>query len=136
MAKRVEWNSSYELGFPEIDMQHKKLIAIANELYDVATRGGDNLKSNMEKVLKKLTDYTVYHFSSEEDFQEKYDYKGLSMHRLAHNQFVAEVQHQISKLNSESQDDALRFYDYIANWVLTHIAKADRIWADFVKSQQ
>jgi len=34
---KIEWNDSYLLGVPEIDQQHKQLIAIANELYDVAT---------------------------------------------------------------------------------------------------
>lgn len=135
MARKFEWNSSYELGIPEIDLQHKKLISISNDLYDVATKGGDNLKLNMSKVLKSLTDYTVYHFSSEEKFQAKYGYAGVSMHKLAHDQFVSEVQNQIAQLDSGSQEDALRFYDYIANWILTHIAKADKIWANFVKTK-
>ncbi len=33
---KIEWNDSYLLSVPEIDQQHKQLIAIANELYDVA----------------------------------------------------------------------------------------------------
>ena len=135
MSKQVVWDKSYELGFPEIDNQHKKLICIANALYDIATVGGPNLKRDMELVLKSLTEYTVYHFESEEKFQKQYGYTGYNMHKLAHNQFVQEVQHQISKLNTESQDEALRFYDYIANWVLMHIAKADKLWAVYVKNQ-
>ena len=59
MAKQVIWDKSYELGFPEIDNQHKKLICIANALYDIATVGGENLKQDMEQVLKSLTEYTV-----------------------------------------------------------------------------
>lgn len=39
---KIEWNASYLLGVPEIDQQHKQLIAIANELYDVAT--GDEMQ--------------------------------------------------------------------------------------------
>lgn len=136
MAEKFEWKESYELGIPEIDLQHKRLIAISNDLYDIATQGGERLKLDMAKVLKKLTDYTVYHFTSEEAFQRKYGYAGVEMHKVAHDQFIAEVNHQISQLNSESQEDALRFYGYIANWILTHIAKADKIWADFVKSKQ
>ena len=135
MSKQVVWDKSYELGFPEIDNQHKKLICIANALYDIATVGGPNLKQDMDLVLKSLTEYTVYHFESEEKFQKQYGYTGYNMHKLAHNQFVQEVQHQISKLNTENQEDALRFYDYIANWVLMHIAKADKLWAQYVKTQ-
>ena len=135
MAVKFEWNESYELGISEIDLQHKKLISISNELYDVATKDDVNLKLTMSKILKNLTDYTVYHFTSEEDFMKKYGYEGVPMHKIAHDNFVAEVTQQIKKLDSSSKEAVLLFYDYIANWILTHIAKADKIWANFVKEK-
>lgn len=135
MAVKFEWNEIYELGIPEIDLQHKKLISISNELYDVATKDDVNLKLTMSKILKNLTDYTVYHFTSEEDFMKKYGYEGVPMHKIAHDNFVAEVTQQIKKLDSSSKEAVLLFYDYIANWILTHIAKADKIWANFVKEK-
>jgi len=42
--KKIEWNDEYLLGVPEIDKQHKKLIAIANELYDVVIGDESALK--------------------------------------------------------------------------------------------
>ena len=135
MAVKFEWNENYELGIPEIDLQHKKLISISNELYDVATKDDVNLKLTMSKILKNLTDYTVYHFTSEEDFMKKYGYEGVPMHKIAHDNFVAEVTQQIKKLDSSSKEAVLLFYDYIANWILAHIAKADKIWANFVKEK-
>ncbi|MBQ3024127.1 MAG: hemerythrin family protein [Spirochaetaceae bacterium] len=135
MAVKFEWNEIYELGIPEIDLQHKKLISISNELYDVATKGDVNLKITMSKILKNLTDYTVYHFTSEEEFMKKYGYQGAPMHKIAHDNFVAEVTQQIKNLSEGSQEDVLIFYDYIANWILAHIAKADKIWATFVKEK-
>ncbi len=68
---KIEWNDSYLLGVPEIDQQHKQLIAIANELYDVATGDESVYETKMPVILKKLTDYTVYHFSMEEPLQKK-----------------------------------------------------------------
>jgi hemerythrin len=135
MAVKFEWNEMYELGIKEIDLQHKKLIDISNELYDVATKDDVNLKLTMSKILKNLTDYTVYHFTSEEEFMKKYGYEGVPMHKIAHDNFVAEVTQQIKKLDSSSKEAVLLFYDYIANWILTHIAKADKIWANFVKEK-
>lgn len=135
MAVKFEWNEIYELGIQEIDLQHKKLISISNELYDVATKGDVNLKITMSKILKNLTDYTVYHFTSEEELMKKYGYQGAPMHKIAHDNFVAEVTQQIKNLSEGSQEDVLLFYDYIANWILAHIAKADKIWATFVKEK-
>ena len=134
--KKFEWNKDWEIGIPEIDLQHKKLISISNELYDCATKGGANFKSNMSRILKSFMDYTVYHFTNEEKFQEQYGYAGLAMHKVAHDQFISEVQNQIKKLeHGATEKDALVFYDYIANWIITHISKADPIWANFVKTK-
>ena len=41
MINRVEWSDDYLLGIDEIDLQHKKLVSYANELYDVAFVGGE-----------------------------------------------------------------------------------------------
>jgi hemerythrin len=131
--KRIEWDDSYLLGITEIDNQHKKLLAVANDLYDTASGSTDRYVLKMSKVLKSLTDYTVYHFSEEEKFMTKYGYPSVSVHKVEHDSFVNEVNQQIQKLSSGSREDALLFYDFVANWVLTHIAKEDRIWAAFVK---
>ena len=135
--QKFEWNKDWEIGIPEIDLQHKKLISISNELYDVATKGGESFKADMGKVLKSFTDYTIYHFSNEEkNFQEKYNYPGLAMHKVAHNQFIAELKNQVAKLErGATVDDAFIFYEYISNWIITHIGKADPVWAKFVKPQ-
>ncbi len=68
---KIEWNDSSLLGVPEIDQQHKQRISIANELYDVATGDESVYETKMPVILKKLTDYTVYHFSMEEPLQKK-----------------------------------------------------------------
>ena len=121
------------MGVPEIDKQHKKLIAIANELYDVVTGDESALKEKMPSILKELTDYTEYHFSNEEELQKKIGYVGLSTHKAAHEFFIKEVGFQIQKLSADSKGGVLGFYKYIVNWVLNHIAKADKIWANFMK---
>lgn len=133
MTAKIEWDDSYLLGIPEIDNQHKKLISVANDLYDAASGTEEQYRLKMAKVLKALTDYTVYHFSEEEKFMHKYGYPGESIHKIAHDSFVNEVNNQIRRLGSGTREDALRFYTFIAGWVLTHIAKADRVWAAFVK---
>lgn len=130
---RIEWNDNYLLGISEIDVQHKKLLALANDLYDVIAGDDEGFKIQMSVVLKKLTDYTVYHFESEEKFMELHGYTGVSVHKMAHDSFIKEVNNQINLLSSNNKDSAAKFYTFITNWVLTHIAKADQIWAKVVK---
>lgn len=131
--KKIEWDDSYLLGIPEIDLQHKKLIAIANELYDVISGDENQCKTLMPKILKKLTDYTVYHFSNEEELMQKIGYIGFNMHKNTHELFIKEVNFQIQNLSIERKSALLAFYKYIASWVFSHIAKADKLWATFKK---
>ena len=52
---------------------------------------------------------------------------------MAHDSFVKEVTNQIKVLAEGNKESAAKFYTFITNWVLTHIAKADQIWAKVVK---
>ena len=58
MSGKIEWSDEYLLGILEIDNQHKKLVAIANELYDITTGNSEIYKLEMSKVLKKLTPHS------------------------------------------------------------------------------
>lgn len=131
--EKLSWNDSYLLGIPEIDLQHKKLLSLADDMYEIVNGDEDSLKVNLSKVLKSLTDYTVYHFTSEEEFMKKYGYPSADMHKSMHDNFIAEVTKQIKSLNTATKTEAERLYKFLASWVLNHIAKSDKVWAEYVK---
>lgn len=133
---KIEWNDSYILNVPEIDLQHKKLVNIMNELYDVAVGPEEEYKTKMPIILKKLTDYTVYHFTCEESLQKGIGYTGCDTHKNTHDCFVKEVQYQIKKLTSADKNSILNLYKYLVSWLFTHIGKADKAWADFKKQKE
>lgn len=131
--EKLSWNDSYLLGIPEIDLQHKKLLSLADDMYEIVNGDEDSLKVNLSKVLKSLTDYTVYHFSNEEEFMKKYGYPSADMHKSMHDNFIAEVTKQIKSLNTATKAEAERLYKFLASWVLNHIAKSDKVWAEYIK---
>lgn len=134
---KIEWSDSYLLGITEIDNEHKKLLKVANDLYDVVARSANNAEFKMKfsPVLKKLTDYTEYHFDDEEKFLRRYDYPGIDAHKMAHDNFIKEVNEQIKSLTTATPTDGVKLYQFMVHWVVTHIAKADVVWAKFVKSK-
>ena len=131
--EKLSWNDSYLLGIAEIDLQHKKLLSLADDMYEIVNGDEATLKVNLSKVLKSLTDYTVYHFTNEEEFMKKYGYPSADMHKSMHDNFIAEVTKQIKSLNSATKIEAERLYSFLASWVLNHIAKSDKVWAEYVK---
>ncbi|MEI7609945.1 MAG: hemerythrin domain-containing protein, partial [Rhodospirillaceae bacterium] len=64
----IEWNGSLEIGNPSIDDDHRRLVAEANELYDIISAKG---KSDV--VLAKIRDFaaSLYrHFAAEEHLMQ------------------------------------------------------------------
>ena len=132
MPDKLVWKKEYEVGVSVIDEQHKKLVELAGSLYDAVTGDAEAYKRDLAKILKGLGDYTVYHFSTEEKLMKKYGYLGSETHKLAHRNFVAELNNQVKKLARNSIDDGIQFYEFVGQWLLTHIAKSDKLLADFL----
>ena len=60
----IKWTKEYELGIKEIDNQHKGLVIIINELFELMSQG--KAKAKMNEIFDHLTDYTKKHFKDEE----------------------------------------------------------------------
>lgn len=133
MIQRIDWDDKLLLHVPEIDKQHKKLIQITNKLYTAASGTQEQYKKEMPDIIKELVDYTVYHFDSEERFMEKYNYAGLAIHKLQHENFVEQVKREIQKLSDSDRQDGLQLYVYLEKWVVNHIEKSDFSWARVIR---
>ena len=83
------WNDKFSVAIKELDDHHKKLIDLVNELHDGMKMGKSKLI--MSSILKKLIDYTAFHFAAEEKLFEKYAYPQRNVHKSEHDAFVTKV---------------------------------------------
>lgn len=132
MTEKLEWKKEYEVGVQAIDKQHKKLVEIAGLLYDALAGDPQEYKRDLPKILKDLSDYTIYHFSTEERFMKDYGYPGAETHKIAHRNFIAEINNRVRRLSASSADSGILLYEYVGSWLFTHIAKSDKLLADFI----
>ena len=135
MINILTWDESLRTGFEEVDLQHKKLIRIIDDVHEAMQSPSADYALQMSKNLKKLTDYTLYHFSEEETFMKQHGYPDFAAHKLAHDAFIERLNGQIGALPQSGPDDGYRFYRYLGNWLLSHIAKADQAWAAYIREQ-
>ncbi len=70
--------------------------------------------------------------SEEEAFMRKSSCPGYEKHRKEHQAFIAEVLRQIKGLSEPDKEAGFMFYRFLGTWLLNHIAKSDREWADFI----
>lgn len=63
----IGWQPSMETGAPLLDAQRRALVERADSLVTTIESGGD--RSAVERALRDFGDYSVRHFSQEEDCQ-------------------------------------------------------------------
>jgi hemerythrin-like metal-binding protein len=61
----IGWQPSMETGAPLLDAQRRTLVERADALVATIEAGGD--RSTVERALRDFGDYSVRHFSTEED---------------------------------------------------------------------
>lgn len=130
---RISWNQELSVGVKEIDDQHKELIGIANTLLEAVDNG--NGPAVAEKIIKRLRDYTVHHFSSEEALMRKERYPNLSEHMARHGRLKQDVK-QFQRLIYERKSPApAMVMTFLRDWLLDHILTYDREFARFLNEK-
>ncbi|HEB63579.1 MAG TPA: bacteriohemerythrin, partial [Gammaproteobacteria bacterium] len=128
--KLFTWDRSLEVGVGEIDRQHKMLVAIINELYDLI----QNKRSQrvMRRVLNGLVDYTLMHFSYEEHLMQKSGYPDFDNHVKLHKALVAQVTGFVGRVDAgEAIGDEL--LEFLKAWLVKHIKGQDKQYAPYMR---
>ena len=101
---RIIWNEQLSVGVAIIDSQHKELIRIANLLLDGVARGDG--RDAVDMVVKKLREYTVFHFNSEEGLMEDIRYPDRHVQAREHHRLKKEVKDFQRQLYKKISRDA------------------------------
>lgn len=130
----MEWTSDYTVGVTDIDEEHKKLIALINELHDAVEAGsGHNI---LVKILEGLILYVSYHFSHEEGLYIRAGFPDYEQHKKEHERLTARVMDLQSKFNTAPDDNlAHEVLDFLKNWLYHHILISDRQFGVYINTQ-
>lgn len=127
----IEWRDEFSVGNDDIDTQHKKLFQIAGKAYtllkdDLMTDKYDQIIG----ILQELKDYTVYHFSFEEEYMKSIGYKKLLSHKVLHDDFVERINNvNLNALDENQSKYIMETLDFIVSWIGEHILGNDKLYA-------
>lgn len=131
-CKNIKWDESLSVGYAEIDGHHKKLISIVGELRSLLDLPANEYRLKVGKVLKKLSDYTVYHFEEEEKVMKLHKYPELEEHAKIHASFVKKLNEALPLMASGDKKTAYEMYNFLSAWLVQHIAIDDHKWSNFI----
>ncbi|WP_419779897.1 bacteriohemerythrin [Maridesulfovibrio sp.] len=132
--KRLEWSDKLNLGVPQIDNQHKELIRLVNGLISAVSL--DRPEKTIKNVLKKLREYTVFHFNSEEVFMDSIGYDNLNKHVAEHIDLKKKVKEFQRSIYKGESVEVMTLLDFLKPWLLNHILESDREIAAFIKREK
>ena len=129
---KVKWQESLSVGYATIDGHHKKLVRIVEELRGILDLPEVLYRLKIGKMLKQLSDYTIYHFNEEERIMKKYEYPQLAEHAKIHAGFVQKLQSALPLIAKGEKSVAIEMYGFLSDWLIEHIAVEDHKWAEFI----
>ena len=120
----IEWTDEYHTGVGVIDYQHRKLVDLINDLYEIGIKKeytGDILNV----IFDELTNYTEYHFSTEEELMRQVSYTKYDDHLVMHSNFINALE-KYKKRFLNQEDVIEELCEFLKKWLLGHILKEDK----------
>ena len=128
--KAIAWSKILSVGVEEIDDDHRRLIAIFNELNHAVASGAS--AEYRAATLDELLKCTAWHFSHEERLMLKHDYPARAAHTAAHVELIeaaTALQAKLALADKAVANDELAFLD---RWLTEHILTVDQHLGGFL----
>lgn len=123
-----EFTQEYMTGIDMIDREHKILFEIverANTLVK-SWNVGDKFDDIME-ILGELKEYTISHFSDEEEYMKSIGYEGLAAQQRAHAAFIDKLENvDEGQIDEKPQEYLESLIEFLLGWLINHILYTDK----------
>lgn len=129
----VSWGPFFKSGNAQIDMEHRALINISNEIIANCFIP-DNHRYTLELFLKLASD-TQTHFENEEAILERYNYPKLEEHRRTHTHLLSQTQLMYSLLKDGDLNSVEVAKYVVQEVVIGHIIKSDFEFYDLFRKR-
>jgi hemerythrin-like metal-binding protein len=119
-----EWAADMAIDNGPIDDDHKRLVALVNQLHTATTEGRG--QEVVEKILNELIAYTVEHLRREEQLMESLQFPNLAPHRMGHEIFMQKIHALKAKYDAGSISVASQLSGVLRDWLSLHIRRSDK----------
>ena len=126
----VQWKDEYSVGLDSIDQQHKKLLALINQLQtavDYST--GEEFE---REALDELVDYTKVHFTFEEGLMKDNGYPDFEPHKAKHDEMIKEVETVLAEYETDHDLAMEHGTVFLKTWLINHINGTDKEYSSFL----
>jgi hemerythrin-like metal-binding protein len=132
----ISWDPSYETGDPSIDLQHRELLAIVDELEAAEAHLHDSHDAIM-LVLGRVMDFALSHFLMEEELMVQVGYPSPAFEEMIeqHREFTSYSRLRVLEFRSGGLASVLPLQSFLAEWLTVHEFGLDRLFADYLRER-
>ncbi|OAI18070.1 hypothetical protein A1507_10005 [Methylomonas koyamae] len=125
--KQFEWSDDYLVAEEAIDVQHRQLFALANDL--IQSENQAQLQENVMRLYRHCRE----HFEAEETFMKNSAYPLTQAHTASHNLMLDKLVEasQIIQRGAWQQNDTLNF---MHDWI-QHVQTEDRAIGEYFRDK-
>ena len=124
----ITWDASLDTGINIIDSQHHQIVDYINRLH-TAVHANDQLLSH--EIFDEVVNYTLTHFSFEEEMMKLAGYIHYDAHCIVHQSFAERVSGYRNRLLN-GEDVAKQLLSDLRIWLTNHIKNEDADYAKIV----
>ncbi len=125
-----EWKDEYCVNIESIDSQHKKLVLMIESLY--VAMMGKQTHQKLTGIVNDMVDYSVYHFETEEQLMDQYEYSEIKKHMNEHIFFKKKAYEFKEQLEHRNMFLTPEIMNFLKDWLINHILNTDRKLAFFL----
>jgi hemerythrin len=132
----VVWDDKYATGIELIESQHKELFSITNELFRACKSDDEKLKKVFIETMERMVNYVCFHFGAEQQMLQRINYPDYQEHKKQHDKLVRDILEAVKAHNTGDRFIANQFVRTMRDWILSHIAITDRLYATYIANQK
>lgn len=133
---KFDWCSEMEGNIKIIDNQHRELFRIGRDMEQFIMNGCQNASwKQLLDIICELREYTSYHFYTEENLMDKYDYPEIVRHKAEHVAFKVQIlQIDTTALRENPAAVLPQIKDQLQTFVFNHVLVADLQLSNYLKT--
>jgi hemerythrin len=123
----LSWDPGYSVKEEVLDNHHQELFDLLNTVYE-------NVMNSLEvecvlPIIDKLSEYTRYHFSAEEQYMREKEFHGIDEHIAKHKEFTQTVETLKSRYHDNDLDVTRELIIVLGEWLLHHVLRDDMMYS-------
>ncbi len=133
LEHRLSWKPSYSVGVSRFDSEHRRLLELMWLLFK--SLGKSSGSEDAAKIMDELEQYTITHFTGEEELMAEHGYPGLENHRREHDVMKQRIGEFREKFDSDSVETSREVLRYLQDWLINHINVTDKAYQEFFNAR-